>query len=232
MKDLTILFYTANHVSDYFMGNVTKQLLKAAGDTQIISISQKPMALGTNICLGDIGRSKYNIYKQILIGAKAATTKYVATAEDDVLYPREHFEYRPTNDDVFAYDMSKWSVFTWSKPQRFSYREGRRTMTSLVVARDALVKTLEERYNKYPDPEKIDSNLYNLYWGEPGRFEDHLGITKLKTESYKAAVPSIIFSTPKALGFEGLGTRKAHGGLVQYEVAPWGKAEDIAKLYA
>ena len=72
MNDLTIIFYTANHISDYFMANIQKQLLKAIGDTPIISVSHKPMKFGQNICVGEIGRSTYNLYKQVLIGAKYA----------------------------------------------------------------------------------------------------------------------------------------------------------------
>ena len=68
MNDLTIIYYTANHISDYFMANTKKQLIRAIGDAPIISVSQKPMKLGKNICVGDIGRSGYNLYKQILIG--------------------------------------------------------------------------------------------------------------------------------------------------------------------
>lgn len=229
-NDLTILFYTSNTISDYFMNNITKQLLVAAGDIPIISVSHKPMDFGKNICVGEIGRSVYNIYKQILIGARAATTEYIATAEDDVLYPKEHFEYRPAKD-VFAYDMNKWSIFTWSKPQRFSYRENRRTMTSLIVSREALIKTLEERYAKYPVLEEIDPMIYKYYFGEPGRFENHLSITPLKTEQFKATVPHVIFSHDKALGFLNLGRRKAHGNTIKYELEPWGRASDLINLY-
>ena len=200
MTDLTILFYTANHISDYFMNNVIKQLHSAVGNTRIISISHKPMNLGKNICVGDIGRSAYNIYKQILIGAKEAKTEYVATAEDDVLYPEKHFMYRPT-ENTLAYDTNKWSIFTWYKPPVFSIREGRRTMTSLIAPRKELIRTLEERYAKYPIFEKIPENIYKYYWGEPGRFEDHLGISRVNTEKYFSTVPSIVFSTEEALGF-------------------------------
>ena len=229
MKDLTIIFYTANYISDYFMENVTNQLKKAAGDTPIISVSHKPMDLGTNICVGDIGRSAYNIYKQILIGAKAATTEFVATAEDDVLYPPEHFEYRPKGD-TFAYDTNKWSIYTWTKPQRFSFRKDRRTMTSLIVRREALIKTLEQRFEKFPTPD-LPFNIFHYHWGEPGRFENHLGIDPVESERFLATVPHIVFSTPEALAFSNLGTRKAHGNIISHEVEPWGTAEEIANLY-
>ena len=41
---------------------------ESAGDTPIISVSQKPMDLGNNICVGDVERSSQNGYMQLLIG--------------------------------------------------------------------------------------------------------------------------------------------------------------------
>jgi hypothetical protein len=228
MSDLTILFYTANYISDYFMGNIQKQLLKAIGDTPLISVSHKPMDFGENICVGDIGRSAYNIYKQVLIGAKAAKTKYVATAEDDVLYPEEHFRYRPP-EDTMAYDINRWGIYTWTKPPIFSYRD-RRNMTSLIAPRDELIRTLEERFTKYPTPEDMHESI-RKYWGEPGRYDSSLGISKVKNERYKSSIPHIMFSTPEALAFKHLGVRKAHSKVRAKELPYWGTAEEVLKLY-
>lgn len=230
MNDLTILFYSSNKISDYFMDNTTKWLLRAVGDTPIISVTHKPMNLGHNICVGDIGCSAYNIYKQILIGAKEAKTKFVATAEDDVLYPKEHFEYRPS-EDTLAYDINKWSIFSWTKPPVFSMREGRRTMTSLIAPRDELIRTLEERYAKYPVFEEIPTDIYKYYWGEPGRFEDHLGISKVKTIKYSCEIPSVVFSHEQALGFGQLGKRKAHAPIQATTIPFWGSAKDVLINY-
>ena len=137
MNNLTILYYTANCIKPEFFENTKKALLEAAGDIPIISISFKPMDLGTNICVGDLGQSDFNIYRQVLIGAKAATTKYVAMAEDDTLYHKSHFAYR-SQDDSFAYNMNKWSLFTWSIPPIFSNR-GRRTLNAMVCNRELLM---------------------------------------------------------------------------------------------
>ena len=230
MNDLTILYYTANNEPEYFLGNTQKQLLKAVGDTPIVCVSFKPMTFGTtNICVGEGGRSNYKLYKQVLIAAQAAKTEFVATAEDDMLYSAEHFQYRPKKD-VFAYDIAKWSIFSWVKPPIFSYRP-RKLMSSLIVTREALIRTLEERYAKYPTLEEASKTIYPLYFGEPGRFEHHLGITPLKTEEYTSSVPNIMFSTQEALGYLHLGTRKAHSKTQADRVEPWGTAEEVLKLY-
>src|SRR3989338_3705710 len=146
MIDLTIIYYTSNYLDDhnpYFLANTKKQLLEAVGNLPVISVSQKPIDLGTNICLGDIGRSHLNLYRQILIGAKAAKTKYVAMAEDDVLYSPEHFHYHVPEKDVFAYNMAKWSLFTWTRPPLFSFRTKRKVVNSLIAKREMLVEALE-----------------------------------------------------------------------------------------
>jgi hypothetical protein len=224
-KDLTLLYYTSNTISDYFMKNIQDQIIRAVGDTPIVSVSQKPIQFGTNICVGDIGRSAYNIYKQVLVAAKAATTEFVATAEDDVLYPQEHFEYRPTGD-IFAYDINKWSIYTWTQPPIFSQKE-RTNMSSLICRREPLIKTLEERFLKWPDPDKIPHS----YFGEPGRFELHLGISGVVKERIKTKFPHVMFSCKESLAFGHLGTRKAHSKVRVTELAPWGQAEDVLKLY-
>lgn len=230
--DLTGIYYTANQNNDYFMSNTQKILLKSFGEGPIISVSFKPTIIGmncTNIVVGEGNRSNYKLYKQILIGASAAKTEYVCMMEDDMLYSAEHFQYRPKKD-VFAYDIAKWSIFSWVKPPIFSYRP-RKLMSSLIVTREALIRTLEERYAKYPTLEEASKTIYPLYFGEPGRFEHHLGITPLKTEEYTSSVPNIMFSTQEALGFLGLGKRKAHSKITSDRVEPWGDAKTVLSLY-
>jgi hypothetical protein len=233
MNDLTIVYYTANKNSDHFMANTQKYLLKAIGDMPIVSVSFKPTIIGKNcknICIGEQKRSNYMIYKQILIGAREANTKYVAMAEDDMLYSPEHFAHRPADEETFSYNINKWSIFSWVEPPFFSYRV-RKLMNSLIAPTDALVKTLEERYEKYPELERLSDKIHPIYWGEPGRFENHLGITLLKTEEFNSSSPNIMFSTSEALGYLKLGSRKAHTDIRENKVEPWGTAEEILKLY-
>jgi len=230
MENLTLLYYSANLIPEYFMKNVQNQVLKASPNTPIISVTQKPIDFGKNICVGDIGQSAYNIYKQILIAVREAKTDYVACVEDDVMYPKEHFQYRPLYP-LLAYDINKWCVFSWDKNPIYSQRSGRRTMTSMVGFRDVLLKTLEERYAKYPTIESIPPHLYEFYWGEPGRFEDHLGLEHVDTMKYDCPVPHIQFSTPEAFGFLHLGKRKAHGNIRVESLEPWGTAKQILSNY-
>lgn len=225
MNDLTIIYYSANTISPYFFKHTKNALLKAVGKIPIISVSQKPMDLGKNICVGDIGQSNINIYKQVLIGAKETATEYVAMAEDDTLYHESHFKHRPTGE-VFAYNMNKWSIFTWSEPPIFSNR-GRRTLNALIAPRKLLIEALEERFAKYPEDEMIPLK----FWGEPGRYEKYLGVTVRPTERFESEIPIIMFSHPEALNYQQQGERKRLGMERLFKLPYWGEASEIVKLY-
>lgn len=232
---ITVIYYTSNFLdtaNPVFLSNTKEQLRKAIGDLPLICVSQKPVEKFidgeyTNIVLGDIGRSHLNIYKQILIGTKAAKTPYVAMAEDDILYSYEHFHsqeiIKNLKPDVFLYDMMKVSLFTWSKPQIFSFRTKRKVVNQLIAPRDYLIDALEERF-KIENPEL-------KYFGDPGRYEEKLGVSVRKTYEVYCDNPSIVFSHPEAFGYLSQGTRKKHGDLRIVELVGWGRAEEVAKAY-
>ena len=237
MKDLTVIYYTSNYLdthNPYFLENTKKQLLKAIDDLPLISVSQKPIAFGQNICVGDIGRSHLNLYGQILTGAKAAKTKYVAMAEDDILYSYEHFHAYLPDKDRFAYDMNKWSIFTWTRPPLFSFRNNRKVVNSLISPRDMLVEALEERFARVEKLKQGGQKEEDIihYWGDPGRYEDKLGVTVRETEEFYSGVPNIVFSHPEAFGYLSRGTRKKLGDIKAIEIPYWGRAEDVLKLYS
>lgn len=222
MNDLTIIYYSSNSISDHFFQNTKKRLLEVAGSVPIISVTQKPVDFGDNLVVGDIGASHVNIYRQALIGAKAAKTKYIGMAEDDVLYSEDHFTaHRPRGK--FAYDMNIWLMYTWTEPM-FSYK-GRINLYSLICERDLFIETMEERFEKYPDHQPIH------YWAEPGKYEKSLGVTVQEKEEFWAKRSSVAFSHSEALSFKGLGTRKRLGGLRAKDTVDWGTAESVMKLY-
>lgn len=247
MIDLTIIYYTSNWLDEhnpYFLGNTKKQLLDAAKGIPIIIVSQKPTDFGitnrtTNIVMGDIGRSHLNIYRQILEGAKAATTKYVAMAEDDILYSESHFhsgqiakEFE-SHGDVMLYDMNKVSLFTWTEPPMFSFRSKRKVVNQLIAPRDMLVKALEKRFARLEELYKQGWTEEKVikYWGDLGRYEKILGVTVQPTVEFYSQVPSIVFSHPEAFGYLNQGNKKRLGDIRIIELYDWGKASDILTLY-
>jgi hypothetical protein len=223
-QDITICYYTANVIPEHFHKETIRNLKYSAPNIPIVSVSHKPMDLGTNIVV-DWERHHINIYRQALLAAKVAKTKYIAMVEDDALYPPDHFTYRPP-DDTFAYNFSQWGIYTWVHPAIFSHK-GRRNLYSLVCNRELFIKAMEERFTKYPDMYKV--NIKN--WAEPGKYEEHLGVTEQKSMAFATGNPIVVFSHETALAYAGLGNRKRLGDLRAYRIPYWGEAEDILALY-
>lgn len=240
--DTTIIYYTANYLdrkNPYFLRNTKRQLLNAAGDLPIVSVSQEPVDIGENVVVGPIGRSHLNIYRQILEGCKHASTYWVAMAEDDILYSYEHFHFAPyvkeeiLTQDILLYDMAKVSLFTWTKPPMFSFRTNRRVVNQLIAPRELLTELLEERFSRLEHlKQTMPEEKIIKYWGDPGRYEDLLGVTVRKTHEFYSWVPSVVFTHEYAYGYESNhGKKKRLGDIRILELADWGKASDILKLY-
>src|SRR3990172_149397 len=99
----TIIYYTSNREDPKMEQKVIDDMLAKSGNIPIISVSQKPMKLGANICIGDVGHSYLNCRKQMLMAAKLAKTEYIIAAESDILYPPEYFNFEPTGENVYRY---------------------------------------------------------------------------------------------------------------------------------
>lgn len=225
MKNLTIIFYTANVIPEEFASKLRKNLWKVRKDLPIISVSHQPMDFGENIFMGNMGRSHLNIYRQALIGAKKATTKYIALAEDDVLYAPDHFHcYRP-EPGIFAYNMNVWSLYTW-QPDIFSYKD-RINLSGLICERELFIEAMEERFKRWP----FDNQTPIRNWAEPGKYEKNLSVTIREKEEFYSDIANIAFSHPTALSYLHLGTRKRLGKLRATALPHWGSAEEIKNLY-
>jgi len=148
LNNATILYYTSNMEDEGFENRVRKTLLENCGDLPIISISQKPIDLGTNICVGDdIGVSGFNMFRQVLIGCKAAKTKFIISAEADTLYPPEYFTFRPERDDV-CYRNSNLYVMPDQRAFFFYKKEG--ATHAQIVGREFYIERLEGLFGDAP----------------------------------------------------------------------------------
>ena len=141
MDDITIIMMTPNRVPKQWAAFHKEKLLEAVGNTPIITISSKPLDWGINLIQTEYGL--INLYQQMLRGAKLATTTYVGIADDDTLYPSEHFQYRPPMDR-FAYNFNRWHLFTWGEP--FYFHKPRPGNGLLIASRELIVNALEKRF--------------------------------------------------------------------------------------
>lgn len=213
MVDITLLYYTANTIEGTLGENVRKHLLSIKGDLPLISISQKPLDFGENYYVGEIGKSYYNCYKQILIGAQAVKTKYVACCEDDTLYPMEHFNHRPSSEKVFSYNQNMW----YCEETEF-WTKGWTGMLSCIVGTQYLIDTLKPRFERYPKETKVFKEFV-----EPGRFD------KAKTEYWESKIPLVTFNYFNALG--GKTKSVAHPPKTTLNLEPFGDCWELKKKY-
>lgn len=226
-EDLTIVYLTLNRTPEEWHKFHMEHFLKASAGAKVISVSRKPMDLGINLI--DEEEPKYsNIYRQLLRAAEIADTKYIATAEDDVLYSREHYkEYRP-RDDEFSYNHARWSVFSWEGKRAIYCLRQRISNCSLIAPRDLLIEALRERFKRY-EGQHIPESLM----GECGRnkLESKMGITLRKLVEWWSTCPIIHLNHPDGTDGRQVNKFKLHGQLKAIMIPYWGKASDIAVRY-
>lgn len=228
MNDLTIIYYTANVIPSMFALRMRQDLKKRLPEgTPVVCVSRKPSAdyFPNNIVV-DLPYHHLSIYRQALIGAKAAETKYIALCEDDVLYSPEHFKHR-SSPGKFAYNMNTWNITTWGDPMFTQKLGGRKNLGNLICERELFIRAMEERFLRWPDDSKIDLGI----WAEPSKYERQLDVPIKEAEFFCTNPPNIMFSHQTALSFEGLGTRKRLGEIRATELPYWGRVQGVRSLY-
>lgn len=222
--DITILYLTVNKIPEDFAKYQRGVLMEAIGNYPLISISRQPMNFGKNLL--DTDKQSYeNIYRQMLRGAKEATTDYIAIAEDDVLYPKEHFSFFRPPLDTFAYNQNRFALFTWGEPI-YNWRN-RKSNCTLIAPRKLMIEALEERFAKYPN------GMPPEYVGELGRerVDKWLGVTIRKSVEVYSSISVIQFNHDEATEDRQKRHRKSLGPIKAYDMPHWGRAEDLVSKY-
>lgn len=99
----TLVYYSSNRENPAFEQKIIDNIKKNFKGP-IISVTQKPIDLGKNICVGIQEACYSNSFKQLLIGLKEAKTEFCIAAESDILYPPEYFTFTPPlKDKVYRY---------------------------------------------------------------------------------------------------------------------------------
>ncbi len=234
MNDITILYYTSNTIPSHFAESVRARLLESSQfhypHIPIVSISQKPMDFGENVCVDEIGKSTLNLYRQVLIGARFARTPYVALCEDDCLYLPTHFYCHRPALDTFAYNQNKWTVFAWDRPDKaiLSNKLHRCVLNQCIAPRLQLISALEERF-ALREAGGLPDEQVRMHFAEPGRYEKWMGVSIQKMEEFSSPQPSIVFCHLHAMDY--LGKRKRHGDIRVESCEPWGTAVEIIEKY-
>ena len=142
----TIIYYSSNREKPDFEKRVQETILKNS-DLPIISVTQKPMDFGHNICVGDVGVSGFNMFRQVQIALKEATTKFVISAESDCAYPPEYFTFEPERDDI-PYRETNLYVIPDARDYFFYKKEG--ATHAQIVGRKFYLQRLEALFGDAP----------------------------------------------------------------------------------
>lgn len=212
MKDpqSTVIYYTSNREPEGFEQKIKDKLLENIGALPLISVSQKPINFGKNICVGDVGASNQNSHRQLQIGAMAATTPFVHIAEADTLYPKEYFQYLPPTMDGI-YRMPIYLLYlnrkTWRR-DRFYRKDS--SECSIVVGREYIINLIENNLNGC---------------GMWSRTQEHQEHTFNKVYSlFNLKIPIISVKT-------GYGLHGTHANVGRARELPyWGTPDDVIKL--
>lgn len=219
LEDLyTIVYYTGNTESSDFEDKIIENLIKQSGNIPIISVTQKPLNLGKNICVGNVGHSYFNAFRQILIGVKEVKTPYVIRAESDFIHSPSYFSFKNPVKDVYMFD-NVWMVFHKSA-RRFEkafYKKG---------ASDGCQIFKKEKYIELAEKEFEGKPMWSTEHGARNVFE------RKRVELF-TGVPCISFKTEDGMSF--FTKTKLHpSGTFRFksEVLPyWGTATEIENKY-
>jgi hypothetical protein len=240
----TILYITDSALEPVLAQRCRDLLVKASCGFPIVSVSQEPLSLGLNVCVGKIGRSGLNIDLQIKAGLERVETIWVAIAEHDCVYSSEHFQWIPPDDKYFWYNDNVWLMQLenakypkWNG--MYSYVQGRRCQSQLICSAVLLREATEKKLEVHSDPawqERYPTGRI----GEPGnadfektmaisRYEDvrHLRqqlkdyITKYGARDFNTTIPNIDIRHESNL------TGPRRGKKRRFELPPWGRIEDV-----
>jgi hypothetical protein len=246
--EITVIYLTDNALDERLAEACKRHLLRAIDGKPLITVSQKPINFGDNICVGEIGRCGLNIDKQIRVGLEHVKTPFVAIAEHDCLYNKEHFNWTPPTVEKFYYNRNIWHLQYHSEahPEHdgmFSRRKRRNPLllqSQLIAGRDSLLRATEQKIEILSDPKVYKVWPVKPRLGEPGIYSvDRLrqifkrrglwhrwaDVEKYATEceavTFKTKLPNVDIRHRNNLTGHRRGYRR------RMELTSWGTMEDV-----
>lgn len=223
MKDLTVIYYTCNQERPKFEARIQRTLRHTTSKLRIpiISVSQKPIDFGYNICVGDVGISGHNTWRQFQLGVMEAKTRYVCPAEADYLHPIEYFTFRPPSDDSFYIAQPLYVLFVQKgKSQVFAPKpEG--SEAAMVVSRDFILAMLSKMFDKRTHNKEDFWAAKDIRHNLPYLFRQG------KCEYFNMSAPLITFKTDENMHRK---TRTIYSKRIT-ELPYWGSAHRLIRKY-
>jgi len=215
MQDTTIIYYSSNKEKPAFEAKIVANLLKNCGDLPIISVTHKPMDLGKNIVVGDVGASGFNMFRQVQIACREAKTKFVISAEADCLYPPDYFTWTPPRDDVCYRNQNLYVL-------RFRYdcfgKKSEGATHSQIIGRKYYLSVLDALFMGAPDWSVAEKNFPKERHGKEDFVET--------IEYYETENPVVQIKTADSMRWHTSCSRDRI-----YEIPYWGTAEQLRLTY-
>lgn len=202
MSRTTIIYYTSNREDPSFEKRVQENILSVSKGLPIISVSQIPIDFGKNICVGDVGTSGFNMFRQVQIACQEAQTDFVISAEADCLYPPDYFQFIPDRLDV-CYRNNNLYVMPDRRDFFFHKKEG--ATHAQIVGRKFYLQVLEKLFKdgpkwnieekNFPKERTGKSDIFDeiKYWTSENpvfQIKTHKGM-RYYTHSDRTPIPSI-----------------------------------------
>jgi len=240
----TLLYLSDNSLEPSISDFCKRMLVRAAEGLPIVSVSQKPMDLGRNVCVGEIGRSWVSIYRQILAGLEVVDTEWVCLIEHDCLYTSEHLHYQPPDPMTFYYNANHW-LLQWhgNHPEMegmYSYWPRRVACSQLICTRERLTASTSEildliyaglqlkgGFRWHGEPGTVDNKAYQaaVLAGSGSSAQWHrpltVYLTKYRSEFFRTEQPNL--DCRHGSNFSG----PRRGKHRTFDLAPWGKFADL-----
>jgi hypothetical protein len=205
-----IIYLTSNREDPQFEAKIQADLLSKCGGIPIVSVSQKPVSLGKNICVGEVGASGFNFCRQVLIACENTDADLVIHAEADCLYSPDYFSYIPPKIEV-CYRNS--NIYIQKYRQDFVCKKGGSTFSS-IVGREFYIKRLRELFTGMPtwstEMRNFPKEIGKLYF-------DHY-------EYFQTEYPCISFKTGK-----GMRKHSPSSEVPVYKLPYWGSIKELKK---
>lgn len=220
MNDITIIYCSSNKEKPEFEQRIRDNILKYCGDIPIVSVTQKPIDFGTNICVGeDVGVSGFNFFRQSLIACQNAKTPFVLSCEADCLYPPDYFKFIPPRLDKCyrnsnLYVMPQHRALFWKKEEGATHAQ--------IVGREFYIQRLEHLFEGEPMWDATQKNFPKEKFHN--KKEDVFRLEQ--KESYETENPVVQIKTSQSMRHYTNSDRQD-----RTELPFWGTAQDFRKKY-
>jgi hypothetical protein len=209
---LGVIYVSSNQEDPAFEAKTRADLLSKTGDLPIVSVTQKPVLVGKNIVVGEVGASGFNFCRQVLIALENIDTDFVLSAESDCLYSPDYFLFTPERLDI---PYRNTNIYVQKYGQDYFCKKSMSTF-SQVVGRKFYMERLKELFISQPQwstelknfPKEIKKNLCD------------------KFETFETKYPCLSFKTGK-----GMRKHSSSDEVPIYDLPMWGSAKDLICKY-